>query len=208
MSHLVLLGDSIFDNRAYTAGGPEVVVQVREALPAGWDATLAAVDGAQAHEVVDQLAALPPDASHLVLSAGGNDALLNAGLLDEPVHSSADALRLLGAAARAFEERYRAAVSACLATGRPLTVCTIYNGNFPEADFRERAAVALAVFNDVILRVALVHGLDAIDLRAVCDEPADYANPIEPSSAGGAKIARAIAAAFAGAPRRAARLLA
>jgi hypothetical protein len=31
-----------------------------------------------------------------------------------------------------------------------------------------------------------------IDLRFVCSSPADYANPIEPSSIGGAKIARAI----------------
>jgi hypothetical protein len=37
--------------------------------------------------------------------------------------------------------------------------------------------------------------LTIIDLRLVCDEPADYANPIEPSSTGGAKIARAIASA-------------
>jgi hypothetical protein len=29
-------------------------------------------------------------------------------------------------------------------------------------------------------------------LRFVCSSAADYANPIEPSSAGGAKIARAI----------------
>jgi hypothetical protein len=31
-----------------------------------------------------------------------------------------------------------------------------------------------------------------IDLRLVCTEPADYANPIEPSSRGGEKIAQAI----------------
>ena len=33
-----------------------------------------------------------------------------------------------------------------------------------------------------------------VDLRLVCTEAADYANPIEPSTAGGAKIARAVAA--------------
>jgi hypothetical protein len=48
------------------------------------------------------------------------------------------------------------------------------------------------VFNDVILRVAIEFGIPVIDLRFVCSSPADYANPIEPSSAGGAKIARAI----------------
>ena len=48
------------------------------------------------------------------------------------------------------------------------------------------------VFNDVILRVGIEFGLAMIDLRFVCSSPADYANPIEPSSIGGAKIARAI----------------
>ncbi len=31
-----------------------------------------------------------------------------------------------------------------------------------------------------------------LDLRLICTEDADYANPIEPSSRGGAKIAAAI----------------
>jgi len=55
------------------------------------------------------------------------------------------------------------------------------------------ARIGLTAFNDVILRVAFESGLPAIDLRLVCRDPADYANPIEPSSAGGAKIATAIA---------------
>jgi len=42
MKHVVLLGDSIFDNKAYVGDGPDVITQVREALPDGWTATLAA----------------------------------------------------------------------------------------------------------------------------------------------------------------------
>ena len=49
------------------------------------------------------------------------------------------------------------------------------------------------MFNDVILRVAAEHHASIIDLRLVCNEAADYANPIEPSALGGEKIARAIA---------------
>ena len=128
------------------------------------------------------------------------------GLLDEPVYSSADALRLIGASVREFEGRYRAAVAACLAKGLPLTVCTIYHGNFPDPDYRERVVVALTVFNDAIVRTACSHSLDVIDLRAVCDLPQDYANPIEPSAIGGAKIARAIARVATGAGTPAARL--
>jgi hypothetical protein len=44
----------------------------------------------------------------------------------------------------------------------------------------------------VIFRVRIESGLRIIDLRFVCTSPSDYANAIEPSSNGGAKIARAI----------------
>jgi hypothetical protein len=72
-------------------------------------------------------------------------------------------------------------------------VCTIYNGNFPDPDFQRLASTALSVFNDAILRVAFEHRLDVIDLRLICNEREDYANPIEPSSRGGAKMAEVIA---------------
>lgn len=55
-----------------------------------------------------------------------------------------------------------------------------------------RARTALVVFNDAIVWTALARRLALIDLRLVCDEPADYSNPIEPSAHGGGKIARAI----------------
>jgi hypothetical protein len=193
MPHIVLLGDSTLDNAAYTDGGPDVVTQLRGLLPEGWRATLAAIDGAQAADVPAQVAGVDASATHLVLSVGGNDALMASGLLDAPVYSSADALRLIAATVRQFETRYGDAVAACLARRLPLAVCTIYHGNFPDPDYRERAIVALTALNDAIVRTACAHGLDVIDLRAVCDLPQDYANPIEPSSIGGAKIARAIA---------------
>jgi len=51
----------------------------------------------------------------------------------------------------------------------------------------------LSLFNDSITRAAFSSGTPVIDLRLICSEDADYANPIEPSSQGGRKIARAIA---------------
>src|SRR3954468_2790312 len=74
-NHVVLLGDSIFDNKSYVGAGPAVIDQLRRELPSGWQATLLAVDGRTASEVAHQLRGLPRDASHLVVSAGGNDAL-------------------------------------------------------------------------------------------------------------------------------------
>jgi len=192
MPHLVLLGDSIFDNGSYTAGGPDVIAQVRMHLPADWKATLLAQDGAVTGSIQTQLARLPLDVSHLVLSVGGNDALQHSAILDMPARSTAQALTKLAAIMRDFEERYTRAVDACLAVHRPLIICTVYNGNFPDADYQQRARIALTLFNDVILRTATARQLQVIELRQIINQPRDYANPIEPSSIGGDKMAIAI----------------
>ena len=196
MSHVVLLGDSIFDNAAYTRGGPDVITQLRGLLPAGWRATLGAIDGATTEDFGRQIAALPRDVTHIIVSLGGNDALGHVDLLDRRVRTSAEALAALAEAGERFEVRYRRSVAAVVARDVPVTLCTIYNGNFPDADFQRLASTALAVFNDAILRVAFERALSVIDLRLVCNEASDYANPIEPSSHGGAKIARAILRVF------------
>ena len=56
-----------------------------------------------------------------------------------------------------------------------------------------RARTALMMFNDVILRSAFDYRASVIELRGICVDAADYANPIERSGVGGRKIARAIA---------------
>jgi hypothetical protein len=191
-SHVVLLGDSIFDNRAYTGGEPDVVAHLRELLPPSWRATLCAIDGSTALGLAEQLAEVPDDASHVVVSVGGNDALLNSDLLGKAVRSTAEALVLFRERVDRFERAYRAAIEGAVALRRDTTVCTIYNGNL-DPTVAPLARVALMLFNDVILRVAFEQGLRVIDLRLVCNEAADYANPIEPSGRGGRKIAQAIA---------------
>ena len=200
MPHLVLLGDSIFDNAAYTSGEPDVVTHLRALLPAGARATLLASDGAITGAMSEQVPRIPADATHLVVSIGGNDALGCLDLLDAPATSTAGALRLLGQAVDRFEANYRSAVRLVLDRGLPATLCTIYNGAFEEPDLAARARVALMMFNDVILRVAFEHHASAIDLRLICNEKADYANPIEPSGQGGMKIAKAIVRATGAGP--------
>jgi hypothetical protein len=193
MPHLVLLGDSIFDNAAYVRGGPDVARQVQAALPDGWRATLGAVDGATTSGVPAQLERLPRDATHIVLSVGGNDALGASGLLYTSADSVADALRLLAAAQDAFEESYNQMLDRVLAQGLPTAVCTIYDTQ-PSGPDQRILKAALALFNDRITRAAFSRGLPLIDLRLICSDDSDYANPIEPSVRGGEKIAGAIAA--------------
>ena len=134
--------------------------------------------------------------SHAVVSVGGNDALLNADIFNLRVASTQEALHLFGARAAKFEQAYRAAILEVRQRVPALTVCTIYNGNLP-GDQAPSARVALMLFNDAILRIAFEFRLAVIDLRLICTDPSDYANPIEPSGSGGARIARAIAGALA-----------
>lgn len=190
---VVLLGDSILDNGAYTGGGPHVAAQVQAALPPGWRCVLAAADGATTEDVPRQMRDVPGDAAVLVLSAGGNDLLTHVSVLDEPATRSAQVLGRLAALADSFEVDYRALLRHVLERRLPTALCTAYNGNFPDRAMGRLAATAMAVFDDRILRVALEEGLPVIELRAVCARPEDYANPIEPSSVGGEKIARAVA---------------
>jgi lysophospholipase L1-like esterase len=192
VNHLVLLGDSIFDNAAYTGGAPDVVHQVRQRLPPGWRATLGAVDGGTTESVGEQMRRLPPDATHLFVSAGGNDALGHIDFLGAPVGSTAEALLGLADIAAGFERRYHDMLEGVLARGLPTAICTIYYPRFPDAMLQKVAITALAVFNDCIIRAALVHELPLLDLRFVCTEEGDYADPIEPSAQGGEKISRAI----------------
>jgi hypothetical protein len=187
--HLVLLGDSIFDNGAYVAPGePDVIRQVQTLLPAGWQATLRAVDGDCVPDIESQLRRLPADASHLALSIGGNDALGHINFLSEPARSVAEVLERLAVIGQAFQDSYRRMLAQVLGHGLPTIVCTIYEGNL-DAQEQRIASTALKVFNDAILREAIAAEVPVVDLRLVCSRPEDYANPIEPSAIGGQKIA-------------------
>src|SRR5262245_39608250 len=180
MPHIVLLGDSVFDNAAYVAGGPDVVRQLRAILPSGWRATLSARDGAVIADLVGQLQRLPAEPSHLVVSIGGNDALGEAALLDAGVASMAEALELMTRARERFQSAYIPMLDQLLATHLSIAVATIYEPRFPEPARRRLAATALTVLNDIITRQAFARQIDLIDLRTICDEDADFANAIEP----------------------------
>jgi hypothetical protein len=191
MKHLILLGDSIFDNAAYTGGGPAVIEQVCLALRPGERASLFAVDGNTTVDVFAQLYKLPADATHLILSVGGNDALGQLESLRAPAGSVIQALAALSVMIAEFRTNYVSLIASLMALGHPLAVCTIYDAipGVPNA-----IKTGIALYNDVILREAIRHGLPVLDLRMICTEDADYSvkSPIEPSSQGGAKIAAAM----------------
>ena len=106
----------------------------------------------------------------------------------------ADALDRIAAIRDQFAQDYGAMLDGVLGRGLPTAVCTIYDPRFPDPRQRRLAATGLTVFNDCITREAFARGLALIDLRLICDRDEDFANAIEPSVRGGAKIAAAITA--------------
>jgi lysophospholipase L1-like esterase len=168
------------------------VTQLGQRLPAGWRATLVAVDGGVIRDIPRQLERVPDDATHLVISVGGNDALGFSAVLGAPSRSVADTLEQLAAIRGEFARNYRRMIETVRHRGLPIAVCTIYDPRYPDAARRRVGATALCVINDAIIREAAAAGIPIIDLRLVCGEDDDFANPIEPSSQGGWKIAGAI----------------
>ena len=174
------------------ARGEAVIDQLRRALPNRAKATLVAVDGSTINGVKDQIARLPNGITQIVLSVGGNDALSHQDFLMARANSVGEVLRHLAEIGDDFERRYSEMLRDVLRQKVATTVCTIYYPNFPDPVMQRLAVTASTIFNDVILRVAFRAGVPVIDLRLIFDEIGDYANPIEPSSAGGRKIVAAL----------------
>ncbi|MFL5281411.1 MAG: hypothetical protein ACJ8AW_10545 [Rhodopila sp.] len=70
----------------------------------------------------------------------------------------------------------------------PTALCTIYDPRYPNSTQRQVSTTALSVINDPIIREAVRHHLPLLDLRLVCDQDADFANPIEPLSRAEARL--------------------
>ena len=194
MNRIVLVGDSVLDNGAYVGGGPDIQQQLADELGSGSEVQLLAVDGAVTNDVLHQINAIPSNVAHIFLSAGGNDALEHLDVLGHQVRSVAEALVALGPTVEDFRERYRKLLTELAQWRRPLCVCTIYDPQFENSELNKAASVALRLFNDAIAQEASMRGASVIDLRMIFTEPTDYANAIEPSARGGAKLAAAMAA--------------
>lgn len=191
--HVVLLGDSAFANAAYTEGAPDVAAQLKTLLPLDWQVTLLAADSALNADIAAQLERLPEDASHLVLSVGGDNTLGLEAFFKDEADSIADALDQLDEIREDFTTSYRKMLDAVIARKLPAAISTIHDSRYSDAERAGMANTALAIYNDVITREAFARGLPLVDLRLIMSGLADYANPIEPSATGGEKIARAVA---------------
>lgn len=195
MVHVALLGDSIFDNRAYVPAGSEVVAQLQARLGGAHQTSLLAVDGSVLADIpgqVNKLRRLREAPTRLAVSCGGNDALGLVNAMQAPVRTVLEASDLLATWQAGFRRDYRAMLDLVLPLGIPFAVSTIYDA-VPGLPAGLRGALSL--FNDVIVFEAVSRRIPVLDLRLVCPEPGDYStvSPIEPSVQGGSKIAAALA---------------
>ncbi len=162
-------------------------------MPPEIKVTLLAIDGSVTSQVAPQLNRVPPDATHLFVSSGGNDALkakyqiLN---LDKNLEISTF-LERITTQVRQFRNEYRHLLNEIEKLNLPTTVCTIYS-SIPGLE--EKFKTILSAFNDAIIQEAVARHMPIIELQQVCTDTQDYSpiSPIEPSAAGGKKIAERI----------------
>ena len=209
MKHIILAGDSIFDNGRYVRSGePDVSSQLQGLMDEGDKVSLLAVDGHVINNVEGQLRNLPNDTTHLVISIGGNDTLRILGELSSTTKNIGDSLLKLHDLRESFESDYIEMLTNALSFNIPTTLCTIYHPCFDHSEMervsdymeygvnsetsQKMAMTALPIFNDIIFQEAVNFNLPVIDLRLIFNDKSDYANPIEPSAIGGQKMAKVI----------------
>ena len=210
MKHIVLLGDSIFDNRSYVEPGEQDVPNQLRALVRGGDCkvTNLAVDGHVTRHIVTQLNNLPSDATHLFLSVGGNDGLEHLSIFNDNIDTIGDALQKMYLIGEDFKKAYSAMLDSVLMHKLPTAVCNIYYPRFFSSSLdrvisylpmmmdgeklQQMTMAAETIFNDIIMFEVFKRKLPLIDLRVLCNDDQDFANPIEPSCIGGMKIAKTI----------------
>ena len=221
--NILLLGDSIIDNRSYVLDGElDVTAHLKKLYTDQPDVSITnnAVDGdtmydlEQNHLSGEEL----QNASHIIVSIGGNDLLQNISFLQKTSELS----KVMGKDARiekwgvrelnpsrnrVFEETYFEIIQpftkqyetivANLSDHRAkLLLCTVYEGDLVDSDefsdVNNSSKTMVSVFNDIVYRTANKYGANVQELREIFVSSEDYANPIEPSHIGGGKLAQAI----------------
>lgn len=223
MKSIYLLGDSIIDNAAYVGIDEKDVESHLNSMykeDPKVNINNRAVDGHTMRDLLDtQLSDVGlNEATHIVMSIGGNDLLQNISFLQmtsklsEVMDKDArigkwGARELNPSRNKVFEETYfeiikpmqqeYESIVANLSNYRAkLLLCTVYEGDLVDSDeFSDviySSKTMLSIFNDLVYRTAQKYNAEVLELRDIFVSSEDYANPIEPSHIGGEKLAKAI----------------
>ena len=220
---ILLLGDSIIDNKSYVLDGElDVTAHLKKLYSDQPDVFIInnAVDGDTMYNIEYNHLDTPEveEASHIIVSIGGNDLLHNISFLQ----TTSELSKVMGKDARigkwgrrelnpsrnkVFEETYFEIIKpftkqyetivANLSSHRAnLLLCTVYEGDLADSDefsdVNNSSKTMVSLFNDIVYRTANKYGADVLELREIFVRSEDYANPIEPSHIGGGKLAKAM----------------
>ena len=223
MKSIYLLGDSIIDNAAYVGIDEKDVESHLNSMykeDPKVNINNRAVDGHTMRDLLDtQLSDVGlNEATHIVMSIGGNDLLQNISFLQmtsklsEVMDKDArigkwGSKELNPSRNKVFEETYfeiikpmqqeYESIVANLSNYRAkLLLCTVYEGDLVDSDeFSDviySSKTMLSIFNDLVYRTAQKYDGEVLELRDIFISSEDYANPIEPSHIGGEKLAKSI----------------
>lgn len=109
------------------------------------------MDGDRTQDVMARLQRLPHNASYLVVSVGGNEALEHLASLTESAKSVAEVLGRLAQIGEPFEHAYYGMVQGVLQHSLPTALCIIYHLQFPAQELQSSAITALTIFNNLII---------------------------------------------------------
>ena len=207
--NIVLLGDSIIDNKSYVSENQNSVLEHLNKLSIHRDKKYRyedfryqqlAVDGHTTQDLLkkqlnnDSL----KNATNIVLSIGGNDLLQNLQILFEN-NSRILNDSFVGIQQFIFsplQDRFETIVEKLSSHRANLLLCTVYEGDLGRSDeYRDvldSSKIMVSSFNDMVYKTANKYNADVLELRHVFTSPEDYANPIEPSHIGGEKLAQSI----------------
>jgi len=191
--HIVLLGDSTLDNVRYlNAAFGELSIEkqlAQRCADNGWELTVLAQDGSMLEDVhVRQLPFIPERATHIVLSASGNDLLALLNQMVAAQFSLSSMYTAIGEGLLQVAERYRDLIQALKGLGCHLACCTVYRPNFDHLFFKSLAMVSLGMHNSRIQQVSVDLDSSVIDLASLFVDNEDFANPLELNTRGGSKV--------------------
>ena len=216
MNRIYLLGDSIIDNAPYVKKNEKDVVSHLISMykeDPKVNINNRAVDGHTMRDLLDTQLSDEGlnEATHIVMSIGGNDLLQNISFLQmtsklsEVMDKDArigkwGSKELNPSRNKVFEETYfeiikpmqqeYESIVANLSNYRAkLLLCTVYEGDLVDSDeFSDviySSKTMLSIFNDLVYRTAQKYDGEVLELRDIFISSEDYANPIEPSHIGG-----------------------
>jgi lysophospholipase L1-like esterase len=192
VSHLALLGDSIFDSTAYLPQAQRLDHLLRDHLH-DWQITLCARGGARLGDIHRQIHCVPQSATHVIMCIGGNDILAFAHSMVQRGGSPVELLGGLKEFLRSFRSDYLLAAQEVRRLGKTSAACLLYEPRIPVPLLRATGAQATRTINSSVEEAARLADLDVIDLSIACRAAQDFADPIHPSVQGLRKIAERVA---------------